>query len=233
MYQDTSSNGTLGSGTDQPIGLVDLTAGWYDSADSFGVCSWSKDWALPKMQSAFFHNVIYDWSKAPYNGSAINSVYLTTTPYRVAANLGYYQGFRCPTWNLCQQNGSTVTHRAIALSYRYSGGFVLGYPSDLWFWGPATDCPALPGGARCRQLFCGQVTAAQRVDTTPQDWWSCSGGSCDKSGSNWQLACQGQANCAFQVVDQDLYIVATDPSARSQIPGPPYDLSWFVSNAGL
>jgi hypothetical protein len=181
----------------------------------------------------FVRNEIFDWSKAPYNGSATSAAYMTSTPYKVAANLGSNQGFRCPSWNLCQQNGSTISHRAIALPYFYSGSFVLGTHNDIWIWGPATDCPALPGGALCKQLFCGQVAVAGELDQNPHDFWSCTGSNCHTSGSNWQLTCQGQYHCPFQVTDQDLYIVATDPSGFSQIPGPPYDLSWFVSNAGL
>jgi len=234
--QDTSSNGTLGQGTDQPFGLVDLSVGeYYWAANQWQACSWSNDWALPKMGYQFSHNTILDWSKAPYNGTATasNGAYLTSTPYRVAANLGYNQGFRCPTWNLCQQNGNTVSHRAIALPYSYSGSFVLGGYYDLNIWGPATNCPGLPGNILCKQLFCGQVASVGAFDSLTHDWWSCTGSNCHTSGSNWQLTCQGQYKCPFQVTDQDLYIVATDALGSSQISGPPYDLSWFVSNAGL
>jgi hypothetical protein len=176
---------------------------------------------------------LVDWSRAPYDGSGITSAVLTTTPYKVAANLGSNQGFRCPSWNLCQQNGSTISHRAIALPYYYSRSFFLDSHYAIWIWGPATDCPALPGGTLCKQLFCGQIAVVGMTDMTPHDFWSCTGGNCNTSGSNWQLTCQGQPFCPYQVTDQDLYVVAVDASGSSQIPGPPYDLSWFVSNAGL
>ena len=74
---------------------------------------------------------------------------------------------------------------------------------DMYIWGPATDCPALPGGTVCKQLFCGQVAVFGSTDGLARDWWSCTGATCNTASGNWQQACQGLQRCTFQVTDQD------------------------------